>query len=88
MYISLYIWKVVHLFFNVYALLLLGRVVSSWIPDLMRYRWMQMLAAVTDPYFNLFRRIIPPIGGVIDLTPMIAFLALQFLEQGILYLLS
>jgi YggT family protein len=34
---------------------------------------------VTDPYLNLFRRFIPPLGGsgmAIDLSPMLAMLVL------------
>lgn len=86
MYLRLYLWKVIHLFFNVYTLLLLVRVVSSWIPDLMRYPAMRILAAITDPYLHLFRKVIPPIGGIVDITPMIAFISLQILERIILHI--
>jgi YggT family protein len=30
----------------------------------------------TDPYLNLFRRFIPPIGGRLDISPIIAILVL------------
>lgn len=32
---------------------------------------------VTDPYLNLFRGIIPPIGGTLDLSPILAFVTLN-----------
>ena len=37
-----------------------------------------VLARVCDPYLNLFKRLIPPIGGMVDVTPIIALLVLQF----------
>jgi YggT family protein len=38
-------------------------------------------AQVTDPYLNLFRNLIPPIMGQIDMTPIFGFLVLQFAAQ-------
>jgi len=32
---------------------------------------------VCDPYLNLFRGIIPPLGGTMDLSPILAFLTLN-----------
>jgi YggT family protein len=40
------------------------------------------VSAITDPYLNVFRGLIPPIGGL-DLSAIVAFLALQ-LAQGLL----
>ena len=34
-------------------------------------------ATLCDPYLNLFRGIIPPIGGTIDLSPILAFTVLN-----------
>ena len=55
-------------------------VILSWFPtdrgilaDVNR-----VLAKVCDPYLNLFRKLIPPIGGMVDVTPIIALLVLQF----------
>jgi YggT family protein len=36
-----------------------------------------LCSTICDPYLNLFRGIIPPIGGTIDLSPVLAFLALN-----------
>ena len=55
-------------------------VLMSWFPtdrgilaDINR-----VLAKVCDPYLNLFRKLIPPLGGMVDVTPIIALLVLQF----------
>jgi YggT family protein len=41
-----------------------------------------VLSQLTDPYLNLFRSIIPPLGGI-DLSPILAFLLLSFVRQGL-----
>jgi YggT family protein len=38
---------------------------------------MSFLSPITDPYLNLFRSIIPPMGGI-DFSPILAILVLQF----------
>lgn len=63
------------------------RIVASWFPTAQRSEWLYWLSRCTDPYLNIFRRIIPPIGGVLDLSPMLAYLALQLIEYLILGLL-
>ena len=30
------------------------------------------LGKICDPFLNLFKRLIPPIGGMVDITPIIA----------------
>jgi uncharacterized protein YggT (Ycf19 family) len=36
---------------------------------------------VTDPYLSLFRGIIPPLGGTLDLSPILAFVCLNVSAQ-------
>lgn len=68
-----------NLVFTIYTLLLLTRVIGSWFPRFARSKGMRFVAFYTDPYLNLFRRIIPPVG-MMDLSPMVAFFALQMLQ--------
>ncbi len=69
---------------RIYLLLLFIRVLLTWIPNI---NWMNQpfaaLSQITDPYLNLFRSIIPPIGGF-DLSPILAFIALQVAERMLL----
>jgi YggT family protein len=71
----------IDLLFQVYILLLFARILGSWVPELQKYKAMQFVAFYTDPYLNIFRRIIPPLGGVLDISPIIAFFALSILRQ-------
>ena len=75
--------------FTVYIVLIFIRILMSWIPRLPDNAAIQAVARftrdVTDPYLNVFRRFIPPIGGggmAIDLSPVVGVLLLLVL-QGI-----
>lgn len=64
-------------------MLIIARVILSWIPVRqggLLYDIVAVLDSVTGPYLNLFRRIIPPMGGV-DFSPVIALLALNLAER-------
>lgn len=82
------ILKIIHWCFLLYTILLLVRVVGSWFPNFNFHPIMRFVRFYTDPYLNIFRRIIPPIGGALDLSPMIAFFVLQFLEKMIMGFLA
>ncbi len=65
---------------NVYTTILFVYVLMSWIPikvgiigDIYT-----ILGRLCDPYLNLFRRFIPPIGGMVDVSPIVALIVLQF----------
>lgn len=74
---------IIDLLFQVYALLLLVRVLGSWVQGIEQHKFMQFVAFYTDPYLNLFRRWIPPLG-MIDISPMIAFISLELFKSLIL----
>ena len=59
--------------------MLLVRVFGSWFPRFSQSRFMRFIAFYTDPYLNIFKKIIPRIG-MIDISPMFAFMALQFVQ--------
>lgn len=65
--------------FTAYTFMLLVRVFGSWFPSFAHTRFMRFIACYTDPYLNVFRRIIPPLG-MIDLSPMFAFISLQLIQ--------
>ena len=66
--------------FLVYTVMLFVRILSSWIPEFQGTRFMQFISFYTDPYLNFFRRFIPPLG-MMDFSPIVAFLALSVIEQ-------
>jgi YggT family protein len=69
--------------FLVYFILIFANIVLSFIPRMPFSLWSQavinFIRETTDPYINIFRRIIRPIGGgpiSIDLSPMLAIIVL------------
>ena len=65
-------------FIQIYTVLLIIRVLLTWFPTINWYNQpFSALSQITDPYLDLFRRIIPPLGGM-DFSPMLAIILLQF----------
>lgn len=72
--------QIVNVFFQIYTLVLLARILGSWFPEIFQYRIMQFVVYITDPYLNFFRRFIPPLG-MIDISPIFAFICLGFIQN-------
>ncbi len=73
---------------DVYTLIIFVYVLMSWIPQ---KRGIiadidNVLAKLCDPFLNIFKKLIPPIGGMVDISPIVAILALQ-LAIRLLYLI-
>ncbi|KAK9273808.1 hypothetical protein L1049_018619 [Liquidambar formosana] len=64
-------------FLNIYNTLLVVRLVLTWFPN-SPPAIVSPLSTLCDPYLNIFRGIIPPLGGTLDLSPILAFLVLNF----------
>ncbi len=81
--------------FLVYIILILIRILISWIPR-MPYNpalraVLDFVSQTTDPYLNLFRRILPPIGSGgfgLDLSPMIGIVVLYILRAVVVGLIA
>jgi YggT family protein len=66
---------------DLYTLFLIVRILLTWFPSVNFYDPpLSWLAQITDPFLNLFRSIIPPLGGI-DVSPILAFLALGLVKQ-------
>ena len=73
--------RIVNQLFYFYYILIILRIFLSWIQTIdwnqQPYTW---LRSVTDPFLNIFRGIILPIGGVLDISPILAIILLQLLQ--------
>ncbi len=77
---------------QIYTLVLIVRVLLSWFPNLDPSNpVISSICSICDPFLNVFRGLIPPIGGI-DLSAIVAFLSLQLLqallEQSVVLLAS
>jgi YggT family protein len=68
-------------FLQIYIVLIIVRILLTWFPTI---TWMQQissfLSVLTDPYLNLFRNLIPAVGGF-DFSTILAVLLLQVMQQ-------
>ena len=75
---------------NAYTTIIFIYLIMSWIPNVESGFIGQIyhaLGMLCEPYLSLFRRFIPPIGGIVDITPIIALLVLQFVVRLIVGIL-
>jgi YggT family protein len=69
--------------FVVYTILILLNILISWVPRMPYHPLLRsvldFITETTNPFLNVFRRLLPSIGGggmAIDLSPMIALVVL------------
>ena len=81
--------------FLVYLILIIIRVLLTWVPRLPYNRTLRAVVGfieeVTDPYLNLFRRFLPPIGGggfSLDLSPILGIILLIILQRVVVGLIA
>jgi len=75
--------------FLVYLILIFVNILMSWIPRIPRSSTLRpvldFITDTTNPYLNIFRRIMNPIGGpgglAIDLSPILAVVVLIIAER-------
>jgi YggT family protein len=65
---------------NLYSLVIVIYCILTWFPtpqggvfhDIKLF-----FEKISEPYLSLFRKVIPPIGGTVDVTPILALVVLQ-----------
>jgi|1186.fasta_scaffold122023_3 YggT family protein len=69
---------------TIYIVLIFIRILMSWFTRIPYNRYLDMVlkfvSDVTDPYLNIFRRILPPVRlgpGALDLSPIVGVLVLS-----------
>jgi YggT family protein len=75
--------------FLVYLALIFIRILLSWLPRIPYNPYLQGVVGfvneTTNPYLNIFRRVIPPVGGrglALDLSPILGIIVLM-IARGI-----
>lgn len=81
------LYTTIDMFFNILLLLILARIILSWLPQYKSHPIGEMIMNVTEPVLAPFQRIIPPVG-MIDISPMVAIIALAIIQQLLLWLVS
>ena len=80
----------VTVFISVYILLIFAYIITSWF-RLPYSTWLnriqRFLYDVCEPYLRLFRRLLPSAGGL-DLSPILAFIALSAINRLVIWILD
>ena len=65
-----------------YSWALIIYILMSWFPNARSSTIGQFLGKICEPYLEPFRKIIPPLG-MIDISPIVAFLVLNLATSGL-----
>ncbi len=77
---------IVSLLLQAYGFLILIRVLLSWVNanphrPAINHPVVQVVYQITDPVLQPLRRVIPPIGGTVDISPIVALIAIEVLRR-------
>jgi len=67
---------------TIYFWAVLASVIISWVAPGSYHPGPQIIQQLTEPVFNLARKVIPPIGGL-DLSPILIFIIIQIVKSQI-----
>lgn len=88
--ILIWLLDVVPKVIDAYTTLLVIYALLTWLPNAYSSRFGQFVARLVEPYLNVFRRLIPPVG-MVSFSVLFAVLFLRLVEYGaqvvLLYLL-
>lgn len=79
--------EVIGWLFQIYSYMIIAYVLMSWLPNARESVIGDLLAKCVEPYLSPFRRFIPPIG-MIDISPIVALVALRFASDGLISLIG
>ncbi|VDG97423.1 YGGT family [Lysinibacillus sphaericus] len=77
------VYPVVSLVISIYSIALVIYILMSWVPASRDTSIGRFLEKIAEPYLGFFRKFIPPLG-MIDISPIVALIALRLISEGIL----
>lgn len=79
--------EILSMVLQIYSYVLLARALISWIPNLDPYNpVVQFLYQITEPVLEPIRKLIPPLGGMIDISIIVAFFGIMILQYVLMSL--
>ena len=73
--------EILSMVLQIYSYVLLARALLSWIPTLDPYNpIVQILFRIPEPVLDPIRKLIPPLGGMIDISIIVAFFGIMILQ--------
>jgi len=74
---------VIDMLLNVYSFLIIGRAIISWVNPDPYNPIVNFLHTATEPVMRYARKIIPPIGGTIDISPIVVLVLIHLVRIAI-----
>lgn len=81
------LYTTIEMFFNIVFLLILARIVLSFLPQYQSNSIAQVVMGITEPILSPFQRLIPPIG-MLDISPMVAIIVMGIIQQILLFVVA
>ncbi|BCG60225.1 YggT family protein [Paenibacillus sp. URB8-2] len=75
--------SIINILFNIYFYMIIFYVLMSWLPNVRDNFIGELLGKLVEPYLTPFRKIIPPLFGTIDFSPIVALLVLELAANGL-----
>ena len=76
------LFSLLYLLVEFYSIALIVYILMSWFPGARESSIGTFLSNICEPYLEPFRKIIPPLG-MIDISPIVAILVLNFATVGL-----
>ncbi|WP_272038135.1 YggT family protein [Paenibacillus sp. JJ-100] len=70
--------------YQIYFYMVIVYILMSWLPNARESFIGELLGKFVEPYLSPFRRFIPPLFGVLDISPIVALLVLRLALVGLL----
>lgn len=82
------IYNVIWMLHDIYFYMVLIYILMSWVPNVRESFIGELLGKLVEPFLAPFRRFIPPIMGMIDISPIVAIFVLRMAVFGLISVLS
>ncbi|MBY9076979.1 YggT family protein [Paenibacillus sp. HN-1] len=82
------IYSIISILYNIYFYMIIFYVLMSWLPNVRDNFIGELLGKLVEPYLRPFRRIIPPLFGTIDFSPIVALFVLELAMRGLVAVLN
>ncbi|MNM88737.1 YGGT family protein [compost metagenome] len=74
---------IVDVLYNIYFYMIFAYILMSWVPNVRDSFIGELLGKLVEPFLSPFRKIIPPIMGMIDISPIVALFVLNLAVTGL-----
>jgi len=80
--------SIVWIAYNIYFYMIFVYILMSWLPNVRDSFIGELLGKLVEPFLAPFRRFIPPIMGMIDISPIVALFVLRMAAVGLTSVLN